>query len=246
MMLHVTRLPRSVGRVPLLRIVRQPFAQPLLARGWQRAVPALLAIGTIAVLGGLTVIWAARLTVPYPVYVSELGARGAPTAEPFAVALLSIAAGGFSIALASGHIRSAAPVLGRWAPAITLGFAGLCFVVASQITCTAACPVPLIDPRSTVQDLVHTLTAVLGFAAACYAMLQVAFAAALPRIARFSLLCCVAVASITIVGGLLALVHVATDVGAWLELAGTTVAIAWLAVYGVSLARVPVVDGDAR
>ena len=245
-MLHVTRLLRSDGRVRLLRIVRQPFAQPLLARGWQRAVPVLLAIGTVAVLGGLTVIWAARLTVPYPVYVSELGAHGAPTAAPFAVALLSIAAGGFSIALASGHIRSAAPVLGRWAPALTLGFAGLCFVVASQITCSATCPVPLLDPRSTVQDLVHTTTAVLGFAAACYAMLQVAFATALPRIARFSLLCCVAVASITIVGGLLALVHVATDVGAWLELAGTTVAIVWLAVYGVSLVRVPVLAGDAR
>ena len=32
----------------LLRIVRDPFAVPLLARGWQRAVPILLAIGTIA------------------------------------------------------------------------------------------------------------------------------------------------------------------------------------------------------
>jgi len=240
----VTRLPR--GRAPrlfgqpgLLRIVRQPFAAPLLARGWQRAVPLLLAVGTIAVLAGLTVIWAARLTVPYPVYVSELGARGAPTAVPFAVALLCIAAGGCAIALASGHIRSTAPLLGRWAPAITLGFAGLCFLLASQITCTAACPVPLVDPRSTVQDLVHTLTAVLGFAAACYAMLQVAFATALPRIARFSLFCCVAVAVITIVGGLLAIVHVATDVGAWLELSGTTVAIAWLAAYGLSLVRVP-------
>ncbi|MFF1573431.1 DUF998 domain-containing protein [Leifsonia sp. NPDC058292] len=234
----MTRLPR--GRAPrLLRIVRQPFAMPLLARGWQRATPVLLAIGTVAVLGGLTIIWAARLTVPYPVYVSELGAKGAPTAVAFAVALLCIAAGGCAIALASGHIRSTARLLGRWTPALTLGFAGLCFVLASQVTCTAACPVPLIDPRSTVQDLVHTVTAVLGFAAACYAMLQVAFATALPRIARFSLICCVIVALITIVGGLLAIVHVATDVGAWLELAGTTVAIAWLAVYGVSLVRVP-------
>ena len=71
----------------LLRIVRQPFAVPVLAGGWQRAVPVLLAIGTVSVLSGLTVIWAARLTVPYPVYVSELGAVGAPTAVPFRVAL---------------------------------------------------------------------------------------------------------------------------------------------------------------
>ena len=223
-----------------LRIVRQPFAAPPLASGWQRAVPVLLAIGTVAVLGGLTIIWAARLTVAYPVYVSELGAEGAPTAGMFRVALLLIAAGGFSIALASGHVRSRVRLLDRWAPALSLGFAALCFVIASQVTCTANCPVPIADPRSTGQDLTHTVSAVLGFAAACFAMLQVAFAARLPRVARFSLASCVAVAAITIVGGMLAIVHVATDVGAWLELIGTTVAIAWIAVYSLALVRTPV------
>ena len=224
----------------LLRIVRQPFRAPLLAVGWQRAVPVLLAIGTVCVLAGLTIIWAARLTFAYPVYVSELGAIGAPTAGPFALALLLIAAGGFSIALASGHIRSSVRVLDRWAPAASLGFAAICFVLASQVTCTANCPVPLVDPRSTAQDLIHTVSAVLGFAAACFAMLQVAFASGLPRVARFSLASCLAVAVITIVGGMLAIVHVATDVGAWLELVGTTVAIAWIAVYSLALVRVPV------
>lgn len=224
----------------LLRIVRQPFSIPLFAVGWQRAVPVLLAIGTIGVLAGLTIIWAARLTVPYPVYVSELGAVGAPTRQPFAFALLLIAAGGFSIALASGHIRSSARLLNRWAPAASLGFAAICFVLASQVTCTAFCPVPLADPHSTPQDLIHTASAVLGFAAACFAMLQVAFASGLPRVARFSLASCVAVAIITIIGGMLALLHVATDVGAWLELIGTTVAIAWIAVYSLALVRVPV------
>ena len=220
-----------------LRIVRQPFAVPPLARGWERAVPILLAIGTVAVLGGLTIIWAARLTVERAVYVSELGAEGAPTAGMFRVALLLVAAGGFSIALASGHVRSRVRLLDRWAPALSLGFAAICFVVASQVTCTANCPVPIADPRSTVQDLTHTVSAVLGFAAACYAMLQVAFAARLPRVARFSLVSCVAVAAITIVGGMLAIVHVATDVGAWLELNGTTVAIAWIAVFALALIR---------
>jgi hypothetical protein len=220
-----------------LRIVRQPFAVPPLARGWERAVPILLAIGTVAVLGGLTIIWAARLTVDRPVYVSELGAEGAPTAGMFRVALLLVAAGGFSIALASGHVRSRIRPLDRWAPALSLGFAALCFVVASQVTCTANCPVPIADPRSTAQDLTHTVSAVLGFVAACYAMLQVAFAARLPRVARFSLASCVAVAVITIVGGMLAIVHVATDVGAWLELIGTTVAIAWIAAFALALSR---------
>lgn len=224
----------------LLRMVRQPFALPVLAIGWQRVVPALLAIGTISALSGLTIIWAARLTVPYPVYVSELGAIGARTAGPFAVALLLIAVGGAAISLASGHIRSSARLLDIWAPAASLGFAAVCFALASQVTCTATCPVPLMDPRSTPQDLVHTVSAVLGFVAACFAMLQVAFAARMPRIARFSLACCVAVAVITIVGALLALLRVATDVGAWLELIGTTVAIAWIAVYSLALVRVPV------
>lgn len=224
----------------LLRIARDPFAVPSLARGWQRAVPVLLGIGTLCVLGGLIIIWAARLTIPYPVYVSELGAVGATTAGPFAVALLLIAAGGFAIALASGHIRSSAPLLGRWAPAVSLAFAAACFVLASQVTCSAYCPVPLVDPKSTVQDLVHTVSAVLGFAAACFAMLQVGFSRGLPRVSRLSRLSCAAVAVITIIGGLLAIVRVGADVGAWLELTGTTVAIAWIAVYAVALSRTPV------
>lgn len=36
---------------------------------------------------------------------------------------------------------------------------------------------------------------------------------------------------------MLAIVHVATDVGAWLELIGTTVAIAWIAVFALALSR---------
>lgn len=227
----------------LLRISRQPFGLPVLARGWQRAVPVLLAIGTLCVLGGLTVIWAARLTVPYAVYVSELGARGAATAGPFAVALLLIAAGGFAIALASGHIRSSAPMLNRWSPALTLGFAALCFVLASQVTCTAYCPVPLVDPKSTPQDLIHTVSAVIGFAAACFAMLQVGFSRSLPRISRLSRVTCATVAVITIIGGLLAIVRVGADVGAWFELIGTTVAVGWIAVYAVALTRIPVIAG---
>jgi hypothetical protein len=221
----------------LLLAARAPFTSPILARGMQRMIPALLAIGTACVLGGLTLIWAARLTFDRPVYVSEIGAQGAPTASVFAVALLLIAAGGFAIAVASGHVRSSVRWLDRWAPALSLGFAAVCFVVASQVTCTANCPVPLADPRSTAQDLLHTVSAVLGFAAACFAMLQVAFARQLPRVARVSLVSCVAVAGITILGGMLAIVHVATDVGAWLELVGTTVAILWIAVYSIALAR---------
>lgn len=216
---------------------------PRLLRTRHRTLPALLVVGTLGVVCGVIVIWAARLSVPYPVYVSELGAEGAPTAGVFSFALLLIAGGGLAVALASGHIRSSVQILDRWTPAVSIGCAAGCFVLASQVTCTAACPVPLVDPRSTVQDLVHTTAAVLGFGAACFAMLQVAFSERLPRVARFSLASCMAVASITIVGGLLAIVRVATGIGSWLELIGTTIAIVWMAAYSLALARIPVASG---
>jgi hypothetical protein len=212
-----------------------------LPRGLQRAATPLLGVGMLGVLAGLAIIWAARLTVPRAVYVSELGAVGAPTAAPFAVALLLIAAGGFMISLASLRVRSTGPLLGRWTPAATLAFAAVCFVVASQVTCTKDCPVPLADPHSTPQDLIHTTSAVLGFGAACFAMLQVGFSRGMPRIARVSLISCSTVAAITAVGGLLAILQFRADVGSWLELIGTTVAVSWIAVYALALTRVPVV-----
>ena len=39
-------------------------------------------------------------------------------------------------------------------PQWLLTFIALCFVLASQVTCTSYCPVPLVDPKSTLQDLV--------------------------------------------------------------------------------------------
>lgn len=213
-----------------------PLGAATFARTRQRATPLLVGFGATSVVAGLLLIWAARLTVPYPVYVSELGAAGQPTAVAFEVALLLVAAGGLAIALASGHVRPDLRSLARWLPPVTLVVAAACFALASQVTCTSTCPVPIVDPRSTPQDLAHTVFAVLGFAAACFAMLQVAFSRARPRVARFSMVSCVAVAAITALGGLLALVHVAVDFGSWLEFAGTTVAIGWLATYGVTLA----------
>ncbi|UAJ80097.1 DUF998 domain-containing protein [Leifsonia sp. ZF2019] len=199
----------------------------------------LLVVGAAAVLAGLTIIWVARLTVTRSVYVSQLGAEGAPTAAMFRVALLLIAAGGFLIALASIDVRSRVRVLDCWAPALSLGFAALCFLIASQVTCTAHCPVPIVDPRSTYQDLAHTVAAVLGFTAACFAMLQVAFIDRSAWLARYSFVSCLAVALITIGGGVLAILQVATTAGAWMELIGTTVAIIWIAVYSLTLACSP-------
>ncbi|WKK70681.1 hypothetical protein Q0F99_12795 [Rathayibacter oskolensis] len=58
-----------------------------------------------------------------------------------------------------------------------------CFALASQVTCTAGCPLP-VGPTFSWQDLIHTSAAVLGFAAACMAMLRLATARERPGVAR--------------------------------------------------------------
>jgi len=200
---------------------------------------ATLIIGSLAALAGVALIWADKASIPRPVYVSELGAQGMRTATGFAVALMLIAGGGVLIAVVGRHPHARLPVLGTWSVAVTIALSSVCFIVASQVSCTAGCPVPLVGPGATFQDLVHTVSAVLGFAAGCLAMLQVGFAGRRSRIAQFSAGACCLVAVITIVGGMLSIFHTATDVGGMLEFIGTTVAVGWLACYGLWLAWRP-------
>ena len=61
----------------------------------------LALFGILAVLTALVIIWAARLTVPRDLYVSELGAQGEPTARWFQLALVLIVVGGVAILMAS-------------------------------------------------------------------------------------------------------------------------------------------------
>lgn len=199
--------------------------------------------GAVAAIAGVVAIWAARATVPHWVYVSELGATGAPTATAFAAALLAIAIGGVAIAAACGSLRSGIRILDSWPIAASIAASAVCFVVASQVTCTYTCPVPFVNPRAQPQDFVHIGFAVLGFALACYAMLQCAFVRGHRLVRGMSLVACGTVAVITAVGGVLAVLHVAVDLGAASEYAGMTVAIGWLGVFGVSLAFRP---GAAR
>lgn len=218
---------------------------------WSRLVRSAPIAGSLLVLVGLGIIWAARLTLPVTaIYVSELGAPNEPTAGAFSVALLCIAAGGFTIAACSSHIRSRVRWLAVWIPAVSLAFASACFVVASQVTCSAGCPVPIADARSTPGDLIHTVFAVLGFAAACFAMLQIGFAHHRAGLARLSIVSGVAVSLITITGGMLSIVQFDVSTGAWLEFAGMTIAIGWVAALGVVLAVQDrprfVSDGDER
>ena len=192
-------------------------------------------LGCLLVAAALAIIWAARLTVPREMYVSELGAVGEPTAEWFRAALVLIVVGGSLVAWAGRGVRTVAPILRAWTPAISLWFGCGFFLVASQVTCTAGCPLP-VGASFTWQDFIHTSVAVLAFAAACWAMLQSSFSAGHPALARFSLASGIAVALIAGTGGILSLARFGTNIGSVLELVATTIAIGWLAVFGVAVA----------
>jgi hypothetical protein len=192
-------------------------------------------VGSLLVLAALVIIWVARLTVPRDLYVSEMGAAGEPTARAFEIALLLVAVGGSLIAYAARVVRSTHRTLARWTPAVSLWVACGLFAVASQVTCTSGCPVPY-GPWFTWQDLTHIVCAVLAFGAACWAMLQTSFADGGRMLSVFSRVCGAAVALIAAVGGLLSLFGVSTGFGSRLEFVATTIAIGWVAVYGIGLA----------
>ena len=195
-------------------------------------------LGSVFVMVALVIIWAARLGQGRDLYVSELGAAGQPTAHWFEGALLLIVAGGSIIAYAARGIRSRVPLLSFWAPAVSLWIGCGFFLIASQVTCTSGCPLP-VGASFTWQDLIHTVVAVLAFAAACLGMLQVSFAVGYQSLARLSLGAGVAVALIAGAGGILSLARFQADFGSRLELAATTIALGWLLTLGVMMALRP-------
>jgi hypothetical protein len=205
------------------------------ARVLVRAELAASILGIIFVVVAVAIIWLARASLPRDVYVSEMGAPGMPTAGWFQVALVCIACGGALIAWVARGIRSVPRVLRLWAPAISLWIASAFFLIDSQVTCTMGCPLPY-GSSFKLQDFVHTLVAVLAFAAACWAMLQTGFAFSNRGLALFSRAAAVAVAVIAGAGGILSLLRFNLNFGSRLELAATTVALVWLAVLGTVLA----------
>lgn len=191
--------------------------------------------GCILVIVSLVIIWAARLTVPRELYVSELGAEGMLTAGWFEAALLLIVVGGSAIAWAGRRVRSRARVLRAWTPAISLWIGCGLFLFASQVTCTAGCPLPY-GSTFNHQDFLHTLAAVFAFAAACWAMLQSSFARNHRVLAVFSRVTGILVAVIAGTGGLFSLFRFEQELGSRMEFVATTLAIAWLVVFGAVLA----------
>lgn len=192
----------------------------------------------------LALLWVVRAGADGPVYVSEMGADGEPTAVAFEVVLFLVAAGGSLVAWSGRHLRcreSGARLVravGLWPPAVTLWVACAAFLLASQVRCSAECPVPG-TPGSTWADLVHTAAASVGFAAAAVAMLQTAFSDAPPRLVRLSLAASAALVLAAGTGAVLSLLGVAVGVGGLMEHVATSVGLGWLAVLGVVLAAGP-------
>jgi Protein of unknown function (DUF998) len=198
---------------------------------------------SVAAIGGSTlvaialiVLWSARLTVSRDLYVSELGAEGQPTARAFQVALILISIGGSAIAWSARAVRSRVAFFALWTPAVSIWVASGFFFLASQITCTSGCPLP-VGETFTWQDFTHTTLAVLAFAAACWAMLQTAFARDHALLRVLSLTAGIAVIVLASAGGILSLARFEANFGSRLELAATTVALVWLLAIGVVLAR---------
>ena len=235
-----------MGRVSL---VRSLSADPRVIESPRRHRDAALAIiGALLVATSLLLIWLARARVPRELYVSELGAMGEPTADQFRAALLLLVAGGMLVAWSMRDLRSQPPLLKHGTPSLSLALACSAFFVASQVPCTPACPLPVGD-TFTVQDLVHTLAAVAAFVAACWAMLQVAFAPGHRALSGITLFMALAVGVVAATGGLLSLARWNADFGSRLELIATTIGIGWLVVFGIvraaRLVARPVLASDA-
>ncbi len=197
---------------------------------------ALAVGGGVFAVAALATIWSARATIPRDLYVSELGAVGMPTRYWFMAALLCLVVAGALVGWAARRVRSEVAVLRWWPPAVSLWIAAALFLFASQVTCTRGCPVPY-GPTFDWQDLSHIVAAVLAFAFACWAMLQSAFARRHRAIAVLSQVCCWSVAVIAGTGGILSLARVGVDFGSWCEFVATTIAIGWVVLLAIALAR---------
>ena len=207
---------------------------------------AAASVGCVLVVTALILIWAARLSVHRELYVSELGAATMPTAQTFERALILVGIGGSLVAWSGRAVRSRLRILALWTPAVSLWIASGLFLFASQVTCTDTCPPPYGD-TFTWQDFLHTLAAVLAFAAACWAMLQSSFAQDHRVLRVFSASMGILVGAIAATGGIFSLLHFEVVLGSRLEFVATTLAIAWLVVFGVVLAARGVRDlGEAR
>lgn len=189
--------------------------------------------GGIAAFVSAALIWLSRLWDPTVHYVSQLGATGMPTAPVFnsALLLLGIAA----ILVDRAVLRRPGAYVAGWPIAATLVACGLCFALASVVTCSPGCPVPL-TPGALPQDLIHISAAVLGFVFAIVAMAQVSTLRRRPWMRAASIVTLVAVGISSLAGAMLALFRGDTVLGGNLEFIAATLAIVWFGVFGLQVA----------
>ncbi len=206
-----------------------------------RAGRALTAAAALALAAALAIIWAGRLLLERPVYVSELGAEE-PTARWFKYALLLIVFGGAIVAWRARGVRLRRRDAMFVRPAVLLAISSACFFVASQEPCTSGCPIPFAD-EIRWQDLVHTSSAVIAFGAAALAMLAVACSDADRSLRRISLGAAGSVAVIAATGGIFSLLRFRTDIGGLLEFVATSIGVLWLLWFGL---RVQAGSGRSR
>lgn len=191
-------------------------------------------LGAAAAFSSAVLIWVCRFWDPSVHYVSQLGATGMPTAPLFNLALLLLA---IAAVLVDRALHSDADVYRvGWPIATTLLACGLCFGVASAVTCSPGCPVPF-TPGALPQDLIHITFAVIGFVLAIVAMAQVAVVRRRPWMRAASVLTLVAVGATSFTGAMIALFRGDTVLGGNLEFTAATLAIAWFGIFGAQVAR---------
>ncbi|WP_058624618.1 DUF998 domain-containing protein [Microbacterium testaceum] len=189
--------------------------------------------GSVAAFASAALIWLSRSWEPSVHYVSQLGATGMSTAPVFNLALLLLAVATFLVDRAVAG--SARPYRVGWPIATTLVACGLCFALASVVTCSPGCPVPF-TPGALPQDLVHISSAVTGFVLAIIAMGQVATLRRRPWMRAASVATLVAVGATSFTGAMLSLFRGDTVLGGNLEFTAATLAISWFGVFGLQVA----------
>lgn len=189
--------------------------------------------GAIAAFASVGLIWLCRSWEPSVHYVSQLGATGMSTAPVFNLALLLLAVA--TVLVDRAVVGSARPYRAGWPVAATLVACGLCFALASVVTCSPGCPVPF-TPGALPQDLVHISSAVMGFVLAIIAMAQVAALRRRPWMRAASVATLVAVGATSFTGAMISLFRGDTVLGGNLEFTAATLAIAWFGVFGLQVA----------
>ncbi|MDF2990783.1 MAG: ABC-type multidrug transport system, ATPase and permease component [Microbacterium sp.] len=204
-----------------------------IATGRRSPAVVLATIGSIAAFASAGLIWVSRSWEPSVHYVSQLGATGMSTAPVFNLALLLLAVA--TVLVDRAVVGRARTYRVGWPVATTLVACGLCFALASVVTCSPGCPVPF-TPGALPQDIIHISSAVMGFVLAIVAMGQVAALRRRLWMRAASIATLIAVGATSFTGAMISVFRGDTVLGGNLEFTAATLAIAWFGVFGLQVA----------